>query len=162
MSLSHTHNNKDTLFIQDSLSIENSLSTSLYEDVSLKTNISLSHTQQHQHTRTQNTHRIRHRGQTWHDIFVNLRFFRLSRPPKVYRQTEKAKGSKIPQILQRREISAGVELNMCTWKLHTQWTPKKNLNINIWFDRTLCILDSHQIPSNCPKCHLIQTVFFSV
>jgi len=71
-----------------------------------------------------------------------LRFFRLSRPPKGLqnRQTEKGKGSKIPKILQKREILAGVELNMCTWKLRTQWTIKISPNINVQFDTTLCVL----------------------
>ena len=79
------------------------------------------------------------------DFFVNLSFLRLSRPPKWWqnRQTENAKGSKIPKIpkiLQNQTISAGVKLNLCTCKLHTQWTTKINPNIEIQFDRTLCVL----------------------
>ena len=95
-----------------------------------------------------------------------FRFFRLWRPPKGWqnRQTEKAKGSKIiPKILQKREILAGVQLNMCTWKLHTQWTTKINPNINIQFDRTICVL---RITMNFIKLtqmtqrHLIQSCCF--
>jgi len=45
-----------------------------------------------------------------HSLFVNLSLFLAKGWQK--RKTEKAKGSRIPKILQKREISAGVELNM--------------------------------------------------
>jgi len=61
------------------------------------------------------------------EFFVNLSFLlNITSPKRMAEQADrKSKRFQNTQNTPEREISAGVELNMCTWKLHTQWTTKK-------------------------------------
>ena len=58
-----------------------------------------------------------------------FRFLILSRPKGW--QKKKKKCPKIPKILQKRDITAIVKLNMCTWKLHSQSTLTGYPNVNM-------------------------------